>query len=112
MHRKPGTDASTRPSRKTVSSKQSVAARPHLDRSAATNQGVLQSLRVGPLRVEVGIVLILLELLLLLLLLVVVRKHGLVRLLVFPGFPNRRTCRLACKFAHKLRLLIASDIRL
>merc|ERR1719310_1755423 len=80
MHRKPGTDASTRPSRKTVSSKQSVAARPHLDRSAATNQGVLQSLRVGPLRVEVGIVLILLELLLLLLLLVVVRKHGLVRL--------------------------------
>mmetsp|Transcript_80881 Transcript_80881/g.261911 ORF Transcript_80881/g.261911 Transcript_80881/m.261911 type:complete len:236 (-) Transcript_80881:262-969(-) len=90
----------------------SPAARPRHDRPPATDELALQCLGIGPLGVEVGVVLVLLQLLLLLLLLVVVRQHGLVRVLVDPRLAHGGPLALRRQLRHDLRLLVPAHVLL
>mmetsp|Transcript_39247 Transcript_39247/g.79273 ORF Transcript_39247/g.79273 Transcript_39247/m.79273 type:complete len:339 (+) Transcript_39247:71-1087(+) len=96
----------------TVHGTRSSASRAGHDGPTATYKLALEGLGVGPLSVEIRVVLVVLQLLLLLLLLVVVRQHGLVRVLVDPRLPHWRPRALGCQLGDDLRLLVPAHVLL
>mmetsp|Transcript_106213 Transcript_106213/g.226754 ORF Transcript_106213/g.226754 Transcript_106213/m.226754 type:complete len:264 (+) Transcript_106213:59-850(+) len=90
----------------------SPAPGPGDDWPTVANELALQGFRVGPFRIQVGVVLILLELLLLLLLLVIVREHGLVGVLIDARLTNGCARALGRQLRDDLRLLVPTDVLL